>query len=115
MSDDDIDQKEYSKLRSIYKYYIDSYNALYQLKTEKEEELNEIYKMIKTELLDSKKHLARNVIKDILNFIPYNNRYTKSYLYLTKLISDDYHVKDINDVPTISNSVSYTHLTLPTN
>ncbi|EAY11159.1 hypothetical protein TVAG_498530 [Trichomonas vaginalis G3] len=107
MSDDDIDQKEYSKLRSIYKYYIDSYNALYQLKTEKEEELNEIYKMIKTELLDSKKHLARNVIKDILNFIPYNNRYTKSYLYLTKLISDDYHVKDINDVPTISNFLFY--------
>ena len=56
MSDQDIHPSEYSKLRSINKYYIDSYNALYQLKMEKEEELNTIYKKIITELIDSKKH-----------------------------------------------------------
>ncbi|EAY00140.1 hypothetical protein TVAG_330690 [Trichomonas vaginalis G3] len=48
MSDLDVDPNEYNKLRSIYKYYIDSYIALHQLKTDKEEELNKIYKMIKT-------------------------------------------------------------------
>ncbi|EAY09159.1 ankyrin repeat protein, putative [Trichomonas vaginalis G3] len=30
--------------------------------------------------------------------IPYNNCYTKSYLSLAKLISDEYHVTEVNDV-----------------
>ncbi|EAX91458.1 hypothetical protein TVAG_078960 [Trichomonas vaginalis G3] len=85
MSNQDIHPNKFSELRSIYKYYIDSYNALYQLKTDKEEELISIYKMIKTELIDSKKHLPKFIIKDILNIITYNNRYAKSYLFLAKL------------------------------
>ncbi|EAX93672.1 hypothetical protein TVAG_103910 [Trichomonas vaginalis G3] len=80
MSYQDTHLKEYSELRSIYKYYIDSYNTLYQLKTENEEELNSIYKMIKTELIDSKSYLPNIIIQEILNIIPYNNRYTRSYL-----------------------------------
>ena len=103
---------KFSELRSIYKYYIDSYNALYQLKTEKEEDLNSIYKLIKTELIDSKKYPPKRIMDDILNIITYNNRYTNSYLSLAKLISDDYRVTEINKVKIIS--VSYTHLTLPT-
>ncbi|EAY19209.1 hypothetical protein TVAG_214340 [Trichomonas vaginalis G3] len=63
--------------------------------------------MIKTELIDSMKYLPKNVIKDILNIIPYNNRYTKSYLSLTKLISDEYHVKEVNNVISISNFLFY--------
>ncbi|EAY19870.1 hypothetical protein TVAG_129780 [Trichomonas vaginalis G3] len=107
MSDQDIHPDEYSKLRSICKYYIDSYNALYQLKSDKEEEINSIYKMIKTELIDSRKHLPQNIIQDILNIIPYNNRYTKSYLSLAKLVSDDYHVQDVYNVQPISNFLFY--------
>ncbi|EAY22377.1 hypothetical protein TVAG_378560 [Trichomonas vaginalis G3] len=103
MSDKDIYPNKFSELRSICKYYIDLYNALYQLKTEKEEDLNSIYKMIKTELIDSNKHPPQIIIRDILNIIPYNNRYTKSYLSLAKLISDDYHVTDVRDVESISN------------
>ncbi|EAX87362.1 hypothetical protein TVAG_015250 [Trichomonas vaginalis G3] len=102
MSDQDSNQSKYSKLRSVYKYFIDSYDALYQLKTEKEEELNSIYKMIKTNLIDSKKCLPQIIIKDILDIIRYNNRYTKSYLSLAKLISDDYQVKEINNVEYVS-------------
>ena len=56
MSKHDIHPNKFSTLRSIYKYYIDSFIALYQLKTEKEEDLNSIYKLIKTELIDSKKY-----------------------------------------------------------
>ena len=107
MSDHDVHSKEYNKLRSTYKYYIDSYLALYQPKTEKEEELKSIYKMIKTELIDSKKYLPENVIIDILDIIPHNNRYTKSYLFLAKLISDEYHVKEVNTVIHISNFLFY--------
>ncbi|EAY10300.1 hypothetical protein TVAG_491570 [Trichomonas vaginalis G3] len=90
-----------------YKYYIDSYNALYQLKTEKEEELNSIYKMIKTELIDSKKYLPQYIIGGILDIIPYNNRYTKSYLKLAKLICDEYCVNEANGIPIVSNFLFY--------
>ncbi|EAY23379.1 hypothetical protein TVAG_070420 [Trichomonas vaginalis G3] len=107
MSDQDAYPHKYNKLRSIYNYYIDSYIALYQLKTETEEELMSIFKMIKTELIDSNKHPPQNIIKDILNIIPYNNRYTKSYLLLAKLISDEYHIKEVNKITTISNFLFY--------
>ncbi|EAY10364.1 hypothetical protein TVAG_109480 [Trichomonas vaginalis G3] len=107
MSDQDVNPNKYSELRSIFKYYIGIYNELYQLKTENEEDLKDIYKIIKTELIDSMKYLPINVIKDILNIIPYNNRYTKSYLSLAKLISDEYHVKEVKKVATISNFLFY--------
>ncbi|EAY18699.1 hypothetical protein TVAG_063040 [Trichomonas vaginalis G3] len=107
MIDKDIPPNKYSELRSIYKHYIDSYIALYQLKTDKEEELKDIYKMIKTELIDSKKYLSVDVIWKILNIIPYNNRYTKSYLSLIKFISDDYHVEDVRSVIPIFNFLFY--------
>ncbi|EAY07232.1 hypothetical protein TVAG_050480 [Trichomonas vaginalis G3] len=107
MSDQDSNQSKYSKLRSVYKYYIDSYDALYQLKTEKEEDLNSIYKMIKTNLIDSKKRLPQIIIKDILGIVPYNNRYTKSYLYLAKLVSDDYQIKEVCNVEYVSNFLFY--------
>ncbi|EAY18324.1 hypothetical protein TVAG_254360 [Trichomonas vaginalis G3] len=107
MSEQDIHQNKYSDLRSIYKYYIDAYIALYQLKTENENELNSIYKMIKTDLIDSKRRPPQNIIKDIFDIIPYNNRYTKSYLFLAKLISDDYNVKEVYNVEFISNVMFY--------
>ncbi|EAX88417.1 hypothetical protein TVAG_231630 [Trichomonas vaginalis G3] len=107
MSDQDAHPNKYSELRSNYKYYIDICNALYQLKTEKEEELNSIFKMIKTELIDSNKYPPQNMIKDVLYIISYNNRYAKSYLYLAKLISDEYHVKEVNIVTHILNFLFY--------
>ena len=99
MSDQDIHQSKYSELKSIYKCYIDSYNAFYKLKTENEEEMNKIYKMIKTELIDSKKRLLYIIVSDILRIIPYNNRYTKAYLSLAKLIYDNYQVNEEIRVP----------------
>ncbi|EAY14329.1 hypothetical protein TVAG_026500 [Trichomonas vaginalis G3] len=98
MSEQDVHPDKYTKFRSSYKYYIDTFNALYQLKTENEEELIKIYKLIKTELIDSNKYHPQIIMRDILCIIPYNNRYTKSYLFLAKLISDDYQVKMVSDV-----------------
>ncbi|EAY18682.1 hypothetical protein TVAG_062870 [Trichomonas vaginalis G3] len=107
MSEQDIHPNKFSELRSIYECYIDSYIALYRLKTEKEEGLNSIYKLIKTELIDSKKYPPKMIMRDILNIIPYNNRYTKSYLFLAKLISDDYHVQEVINIKCISNFLFY--------
>ncbi|EAX92101.1 hypothetical protein TVAG_226010, partial [Trichomonas vaginalis G3] len=102
MSNQDIRPDKYNELRSVNKNYIDSYAALYQLKTENEEDLSSIYKMIKTELIDSKKCRPAYLVKDILDIIPYNNRYTKSYLKLAKFIIDDFHVTTVLDIPTLS-------------
>ncbi|EAY12405.1 hypothetical protein TVAG_445170 [Trichomonas vaginalis G3] len=107
MSTQVIKKNKYSELRDIYSYHIDSYNALYQLKTKNAEELNSIYKMIKTNLIESKKCRPQTIISDILNIIPYNNRYAKSYLELSKLISDDYHIKEVRNIPIISNFLFY--------
>ncbi|EAX82882.1 hypothetical protein TVAG_527730 [Trichomonas vaginalis G3] len=107
MSNQDIHSNKYSELRNTHKYYIEIYNALYQLKTEKEEELKSIYEMIKTELIDSNKYPSKDIIEDILQIIPYNNRYTKSYLFLAKLFIDEYHVEEVNGIPNISNFLFY--------
>ena len=102
MSDQGIHSSKYSKLRSIYKNYIDSYIALYQLKAKTEEELNSIYQVIKSELIDSIKYSPDDIVRDILDIIPYNNRYTESYLELAKRICEEYHVTSVSDVEFIS-------------
>ncbi|EAY09537.1 ankyrin repeat protein, putative [Trichomonas vaginalis G3] len=107
MSEQDENPDQYIELRSIYKYYIDSYNALYQLKTEKDEDLSSIYNQLKTELIETRKYSPVKIVRDVLSIIPYNNRYAKSYLSLAKLISDDYHVKEVNNVEPISNFLFY--------
>ena len=56
MFNQDSEGNKYCELRSTYGYHIDSYNALYQLNVENNEELNSIYKMIKTNLIESKKY-----------------------------------------------------------
>ncbi|EAY20292.1 hypothetical protein TVAG_192680 [Trichomonas vaginalis G3] len=107
MSGQDILPNKYSELRSIYRYYIDCYIALYQLNTKNEKELNTIYTMIKSDLIDSNKRHPYNVVKDILSIIPFRNSYTKSYLKLAKQLSDDYQITVVTDIPTISNYLFY--------
>ncbi|EAX98868.1 hypothetical protein TVAG_146050 [Trichomonas vaginalis G3] len=107
MSDQDINTNKYFELRSVYACYIDSYNALYQLKTNYVEDLDSIYKMIKTNLIDSNKYPPSKLIRNILNIITYNNRYAKSYLALAKLISDDCQVNEATCINTISNYLFY--------
>ncbi|EAY19831.1 hypothetical protein TVAG_178750 [Trichomonas vaginalis G3] len=99
--DQKINTKNYFELRRIYSYHIDSFKALYQLKTEDAEELNKIYNMVKTNLIDTKIYFPKTIMRDILNIIQYNNRYAKSYLKLVKRISDEYHEKEVRDVPLI--------------
>ncbi|EAX95438.1 hypothetical protein TVAG_243260 [Trichomonas vaginalis G3] len=107
MSDPGVHPSKFNESMSICKFYIDIYNMLYHLKTRNEEELNSIYKMIKTELIESKKYQPGNVIKDILNIIPYNSRCEKSYLSLAKRISDEYHATEVANVEEVSNYLFY--------
>ncbi|EAX92677.1 hypothetical protein TVAG_439050 [Trichomonas vaginalis G3] len=46
-------------------------------------------------------------MKDILDIIPYNNRYLKSYLTLAKFIFDDYNVKEVKYIPLVSKYMFY--------
>ncbi|EAY18370.1 hypothetical protein TVAG_045720 [Trichomonas vaginalis G3] len=98
---------QYFDLRRIYGYYIDTYNAIYRLTTENEEELNKIYQMIGTNLINKRRYLSKTIIRNILNIIPYKNRYTKFYLELAKCIYDEYHVKEVKGVSAISNYLFY--------
>ena len=107
MSDQNPDSNEFSKLRNTYKYYINMYFSLYQLKTEDEEEINSIYQQIKTELIESNKHVPRNILRDILNILPYNNRGATAYVKLAKLISDEYQITEVKYTPIVSNYLFY--------
>ncbi|EAY01633.1 hypothetical protein TVAG_292660 [Trichomonas vaginalis G3] len=107
MTDQGIHPSKYRELRSTYKYHIDTFIALYQLKTRNDEDLNSIYKMIKTELIESKRFLPKNVIGNVLDIITYNNRETKSYLKLAKFISDDYHVTRVPNIADVSKYLFY--------
>ncbi|EAY00007.1 hypothetical protein TVAG_029110 [Trichomonas vaginalis G3] len=42
-----------------------------------------------------------------LNIIPYNNRYAKSYLFLAKLVFDEYHGEEVNNLMNITNILFY--------
>ncbi|EAX94535.1 hypothetical protein TVAG_429770 [Trichomonas vaginalis G3] len=110
MSDQDIHTDKYSELRSSHKCYIDIYNALYQLKTENEGELNSIYNLIKKELINSKKDLPQSVMEEILDIIKFNNRYTMSYLFLAKLIFDEYHLEAVTNNRLITDILLYQEL-----
>ncbi|EAY18014.1 hypothetical protein TVAG_113580 [Trichomonas vaginalis G3] len=105
MSDHDISPNSYSELRSMFKYYIDLYNTLYQLKTTNEQDLSSIYKKIKSDLIESKIYLPSKIMEHILNIIPFNNRYAKSYLYLAKLIFDDYDVRELRNIGNLDNGI----------
>ncbi|EAY14306.1 ankyrin repeat protein, putative [Trichomonas vaginalis G3] len=63
--------------------------------------------MIKTELIDSKKHFPQHIVNSILCIIPYNNRYAKSFLSLAKFLCDDYQITKVRGIPTISNYIFY--------
>ncbi|EAX93841.1 hypothetical protein TVAG_177490 [Trichomonas vaginalis G3] len=86
---------QFNELMDILKDDIEISDALYQLKANSDEELNSIYKGIKTKLLQSKKCLPQSIIKSISIISTYNNRSMKSYLKLAKQIYDDYHPASI--------------------
>ncbi|EAY12899.1 hypothetical protein TVAG_430640 [Trichomonas vaginalis G3] len=84
---------QFDELKNLLQDDIDSFDALYRLKTHNAEEISSIYKVIKTKLLETKKYSPQTIIYSISALIFNNNGYIKSYLQLVKQIYDDYHPK----------------------
>ncbi|EAX96060.1 hypothetical protein TVAG_265490 [Trichomonas vaginalis G3] len=77
----------------MFKPYIDSFNAIYKLRTDDEEEIKKIYLKIKNDLIETNVVELKYVYDSIGNIITLNNRYYKSYLRLIKFFYDDYQLK----------------------
>ncbi|EAX97444.1 hypothetical protein TVAG_226880 [Trichomonas vaginalis G3] len=107
MSDKSVIPIQYDEFMDNFKECIDSFNALYQLKTNNEEEIRSIYKLIKINLLESKIYLPQFIIQSISTISIYNNRYMKAYLQIVKQIFDDYHPECIKEVKPIFNYLFY--------
>ncbi|EAY19107.1 hypothetical protein TVAG_189980 [Trichomonas vaginalis G3] len=90
----------------IFSGYIDVFNALYRLKTNGEEKLNEIYKNI-TILIDSYQFPPDKLTTVIFEISIYNNRYMKSYLAIAKHIVDEYHLKQVREIKSVFNYLFY--------
>ncbi|EAY15289.1 ankyrin repeat protein, putative [Trichomonas vaginalis G3] len=103
----EINQTHYDKLMEIFAGYSDVYNALYRLKTNNEEKLNEIYKKIKQNLIDSYQISPGEIIDKISELSIYNNRYMKSYLAIVKQIVDEYHPNQVNNINMVFNYLFY--------
>ena len=80
----------------IFKNGIAGWQALYQLITKNEEEINTIYQNIKTNLIDKLKIPSDYVIRSISDLVIYRNRYIKSFLKIAKNIYDDYHLTQVD-------------------
>ncbi|EAX98993.1 hypothetical protein TVAG_432020 [Trichomonas vaginalis G3] len=90
MIDKNLNSFKYDELMSRYQSHVDTYNALYRLKTNNEEDLKEIFHKIKTNLIALHNCSPTDIISDISAMSRYNNRCMKSYIQLVKLIYDEY-------------------------
>ena len=90
----------YDGLFPKYKDYIDTFNALYQLKSNDENEINKIYQMIKTNLIDTSLFTPSKIIYKISMIIQFNNCFLQSYWKIIKRIYDEFHPNQIDNIPT---------------
>ncbi|EAY09151.1 hypothetical protein TVAG_363660 [Trichomonas vaginalis G3] len=88
----------YDEVMSFAKDYIDTINALYQLKANDEEEIDAFYKFLKTNLLDTKLYKPGELIREIQDVAVFNNRYFKSFWTIAKRIFEDYQPKVIERI-----------------
>ena len=107
MSQPNVLPVKFEEMFDILKGDIDAFNSLYQLKTNNEEELNSIYKVLKTILLESKMCLPQFILERISIIAKYNNLYMKSYLFLAKQIYDYYHPERIRNITPIFDYLFY--------
>lgn len=104
MSDIDL---EYDKLMPMYQDYHDTYTALYRLHTYDEDELLQIYQMVKTNLIDKNVFMPYQILEQISKIFKYNNRYLKSYWFIFKKIYEEYKPEKIDNISTAFNYFVY--------
>ncbi|KAI5537068.1 proteasome regulatory particle assembly [Trichomonas vaginalis G3] len=81
----------YNELMQLSKDYNDNFNSLYRLHTYNEDEINNIFQVIKRELIQSKMFLPSQLLKILSTASKYNCRYFKSYWSLFKKLYEEYH------------------------
>ncbi|EAY22183.1 hypothetical protein TVAG_093570 [Trichomonas vaginalis G3] len=87
-----MDQKAHTEeLISKYKDYIATIDALYKLKTRNEDEIDQLFKMIKTNLFDTNLSTPKMIIQQIAGITSCCCHYFKSYWTLFKKIYEEYH------------------------
>ena len=95
------DHSKHAELLVTYKDYIETFNSLYQLKSENEEEIRKLYNKIKTYLIDTKYFDVAQIITIVSKIIKYRNGYLKSYFTLFKMFYEEYHPKYIHGISQI--------------
>ncbi|EAY08459.1 ankyrin repeat protein, putative [Trichomonas vaginalis G3] len=99
----DHQQCDYNEMSSMFKDYMDTMTSLYRLKTRNEEEITEIYKKIKTNLIETEIFSAEAMLSEISNIVVYNNRYLRSYWRIFKMIYEEYHPEKVPHISFVFN------------
>ncbi|EAX88712.1 hypothetical protein TVAG_435530 [Trichomonas vaginalis G3] len=86
----------YQEIMAMNKSYDDTFNALYKLKTYKEDEINKIFEGMKTNLIDKEAFSPSQMCKIVANLARHRNKYFKSYWTIFIKIYNQYQPNSIN-------------------
>ncbi|EAY22712.1 hypothetical protein TVAG_476410 [Trichomonas vaginalis G3] len=89
----DDDHLLYNELTERYKTYLETCSSFMRIKTTKIDEIQKIYQMIKTNLLDMKIFSPQRIYRLIFTAYKYNNEYLKSYFTILKLTYEEFQIK----------------------
>ncbi|EAX92038.1 hypothetical protein TVAG_141550 [Trichomonas vaginalis G3] len=95
MSNNTISPKPYDELMARYKDYITAFDSIYKLNSNEKNEISKVYKLIKTNLIETKIIMPDQMINIISEASNNNLRYLNGYLAICKLIYDEYHPQNI--------------------
>ncbi|EAY08638.1 hypothetical protein TVAG_239980 [Trichomonas vaginalis G3] len=82
----------YNELNELSKEYYKAFQALYRLNTKEQDEIEDIYKGIKKQFIDTKMFLPRQFPEIIRTAAKYNIKYLKSYYLIFKKFCYEYNV-----------------------
>ncbi|EAY06831.1 hypothetical protein TVAG_314060 [Trichomonas vaginalis G3] len=91
----------YQEIMTMNKSYDDTFNALYKLKTYKEDEINKIFEDIKTNLIEKEAFSPSQMCKIVANIARHRNKYFKSYWTIFKKIYNQYQPISINKIDSV--------------
>lgn len=97
------DHHIYNELISKYKDYDDTFNALHRLRSNEGEEITNVYKQIKNNLIETSYFSADSMINIIKGIIRFNNRYVKGYKSLMTKLCQEFHLDKYDIIQSIPN------------
>ncbi|EAY22028.1 ankyrin repeat protein, putative [Trichomonas vaginalis G3] len=97
----------YDELMELNKGYINTFNALYNLKTFEENEIDKIYQDIKLNLIETKILFPDQILEAIGVASKFNNKYLKSYWAIFKKLFEEYRPNKFRSENSIINYFVY--------